>query len=166
VHPPSRYSLSLGAKERSFFRRSRVREAEHRRRALERLAEGGLSELAGRRAGSLGTGERKFAELVRALLANPAVCLLDEPAVGLSLDEIAHLGEWLLALRDGGAAVLVIDHNLDFIHRLADLVYVMDLGVIVKKGTAGELVGTKDARASLLSGQDRGSADTGGRDGG
>jgi ABC-type branched-subunit amino acid transport system ATPase component/ABC-type branched-subunit amino acid transport system permease subunit len=148
-------NLVLGeeAAEGSFLRRSRAREEEHRQQALARLAEGGLSGLAGRRAGSLGTGERKFAELVRALIANPAVCLLDEPAVGLSLDEIAHLGEWLLALRDGGAAVLVIDHNLDFIHRLADVVYVMDLGQIIKQGTADELVGTQDARASLLSGQ-------------
>ena len=148
-------NLVLGeeAAEGSFLRRSRAREEKHRQQALARLAEGGLSELAGRRAGSLGTGERKFAELVRALIANPAVCLLDEPAVGLSLEEIEHLSEWLLALRAGGAAVLVIDHNLDFIHRLADVVYVMDLGQIIKTGTAHELVGTRDARASLLSGQ-------------
>jgi ABC-type branched-subunit amino acid transport system ATPase component/ABC-type branched-subunit amino acid transport system permease subunit len=149
-------NLVLGeeAAEESFLRRSRTREARHRQRALARLAEGALSELADRRAGSLGTGERKFVELVRALIANPVVCLLDEPAVGLSLDEIARLGDWLLALRDSGAAVLVIDHNLDFIHRLADLVYVMDLGQIISKGAADDLVGTLDARASLLPGQD------------
>ncbi len=149
-------NLVLGeeAAEGSFLRRSRAREARHRQRAQARLAEGALSELADRRAGSLGTGERKFVELVRALTANPVVCLLDEPAVGLSLDEIAHLSDWLLALRDSGAAVLVIDHNLDFIHRLADMVYVMDLGQIIRQGPADELVGSRDARASLLSGQD------------
>ena len=149
-------NLVLGeeAAEGSFLRRSRAREARHRQRAQARLAEGALSELAGRRAGALGTGERKFVELVRALTANPVVCLLDEPAVGLSLDEIAHLSDWLLALRDSGAAVLVIDHNLDFIHRLADMVYVMDLGQIIRQGPADELVGTRDARASLLSGRD------------
>jgi len=149
-------NLVLGeeAAEGSFLRRSRAREAGHRQRAQARLAEGALSELAGRRAGSLGTGERKFVELVRALTANPVVCLLDEPAVGLSLDEIEHLSDWLLALRDSGAAVLVIDHNLDFIHRLADMVYVMDLGQIIRQGPADELVGTRDARASLLSGRD------------
>jgi ABC-type branched-subunit amino acid transport system ATPase component/ABC-type branched-subunit amino acid transport system permease subunit len=153
-------NLVLGeeAAEGSFLRRSRAREARHRQRAHARLAEGALSELAGRRAGSLGTGERKFVELVRALTANPVVCLLDEPAVGLSLDEIAHLSDWLLALRDSGAAVLVIDHNLDFIHRLADMVYVMDLGQIIRQGPADELVGTRDARASLLSGRDGGDA--------
>jgi ABC-type branched-subunit amino acid transport system ATPase component/ABC-type branched-subunit amino acid transport system permease subunit len=160
-------NLVLGeeAAEGSFLRRSRAREARHRQRALARLAEGGLSELADRRAGSLGTGERKFAELVRALIANPVVCLLDEPAVGLSLDEIAHLSDWLLALRDSGAAVLVIDHNLDFIHRLADMVYVMDLGQIIAAGSADELVGTWDARASLLSGQDGGDPGNGGHHG-
>ena len=147
-------NLVLGeeAAERSFLRRSRAREARQRQRALARLAEGSLSGLAGRRAGSLGTGERKFVELVRALIADPVVCLLDEPAVGLSLEEIAHLTDWLRALRDVGAAVLVIDHNLDFIHRLADQVYVMDLGQIVRAGSAAELVGDREARASLLSG--------------
>ena len=147
-------NLVLGeeAAEPSFLRRSRAREARQRQRALARLAEGALSEVAGRRAGSLGTGERKFVELVRALIADPVVCLLDEPAVGLSLDEIAHLTDWLRALRDRGAAVLVIDHNLDFIHQLADQVYVMDLGRIVSR-PAAELIGNREARASLLSGQ-------------
>ena len=149
-------NLVLGeeAAERSFLRRSAAREARQRQRALARLGEATLGELAGRRAGTLGTGERKFVELVRALIADPVVCLLDEPAVGLSLDEIAHLTDWLRALRDSGAAVLVIDHNLDFIHRLADVVYVMDLGRIIKAGSADELVGTRDARASLLPGAD------------
>jgi ABC-type branched-subunit amino acid transport system ATPase component/ABC-type branched-subunit amino acid transport system permease subunit len=160
-------NLVLGeeAAEGSFLRRSRAREARHRQRAQARLAEGALGELADRRAGSLGTGERKFVELVRALTADPVVCLLDEPAVGLSLDEIAHLSDWLLALRDSGAAVLVIDHNLDFIHRLADMVYVMDLGQIIRHGPADELVGTRDARASLLSGRDGADAGNGGHHG-
>jgi branched-chain amino acid transport system permease protein len=144
--------LGEEAAERSFLRRSAAREARQRQRALARLSEATLGELAGRRAGTLGTGERKFVELVRALIADPVVCLLDEPAVGLSLEEIAHLTDWLRALRDSGAAVLVIDHNLDFIHRLADQVYVMDLGQIVKSGSAAELVGDREARASLLSG--------------
>jgi ABC-type branched-subunit amino acid transport system ATPase component len=146
--------LSEEAAERSFLRRSAAREARQRRRALGRLTEARLGDLASRRAGTLGTGERKFVELVRALIADPVVCLLDEPAVGLSLDEIAHLTDWLRALRDSGAAVLVIDHNLDFIHRLADQVYVMDLGRIVKSGTADDLVGSREARASLLSAAD------------
>ena len=56
-----------------------------------RGCEAALGDLADRRAGTLGTGERKFVELVRALIEEPVVCLLDEPAVGLSLDEIEHL---------------------------------------------------------------------------
>ncbi|MGH3212155.1 MAG: ATP-binding cassette domain-containing protein [Trebonia sp.] len=149
-------NLVLGeeAAERSFLRRSAAREARQRQRALTRLSEAELGGLAGRRAGTLGTGERKFVELVRALITDPVVCLLDEPAVGLSLDEIAHLADWLRALRDSGTAVLVIDHNLDFIHRLADSVYVMDLGRIIKAGSADNLVGNREARASLLSAAD------------
>jgi branched-chain amino acid transport system permease protein len=142
--------LGREAGEASLWRRSAKREREHRALAQRRLAEAGLGHLAGRRVASLGTGERKFVELVRALDEEPAVCLLDEPAVGLSLEEIDHLQGWFARLREAGTAVLVIDHNLDFVQRLADVVYVMDVGRIVRIGAPDDLLGSQDARAALL----------------
>jgi ABC-type branched-subunit amino acid transport system ATPase component len=142
--------LGREAGEASVWWRSSRREREHRAVAQSRLENAGLSHLAGRRVRSLGTGERKFVELVRALDEEPAVCLLDEPAVGLSLDEIDHLQSWIERLRQAGTAVLVIDHNLDFVQRLADYVYVMDVGRIVRAGTPDELLGSAEARGSLL----------------
>ena len=142
--------LGREAGEASVWWRSRKREREHEATALQRLQSAGLGHLAQRQVRTLGTGERKFIELVRALDEEPAVCLLDEPAVGLSMDEIEHLQTWISRLRSSGAAVLVIDHNLDFVQRLADFVYVMDVGRIVRSGSADELLGTREARGSLL----------------
>lgn len=142
--------LGREAGEGTVWWRSAAREREHRETALERLAKAGLDELAQRRVSTLGTGERKFVELVRALDEEPSVCLLDEPAVGLSLGEIEQLQEWIVRLRDAGAAVLVIDHNLDFVQRLADFVYVMDVGRIVRSGPPQELLGSREARGALL----------------
>jgi len=142
--------LGREAGEASVWWRSRKREREHAVTALRRLHSAGLSHLQNRQVRTLGTGERKFVELVRALDEEPAVCLLDEPAVGLSLEEIEHLQGWIERLRAAGAAVLVIDHNLDFVQRLADFVYVMDVGRIVRSGPPEELLGTREARGSLL----------------
>jgi ABC-type branched-subunit amino acid transport system ATPase component len=142
--------LGREAGEASVWWRSVAREREHRTEALRRLADAGLDHLAERRARTLGTGERKFVELVRALDEEPAVCLLDEPAVGLSIEEIEHLQGWIERLRADGAAVLVIDHNLDFVQRLADHVYVMDVGRIVRDGSPQELLGDRAARSSVL----------------
>jgi len=142
--------LGREAGEASLWRRSARREREHRAIARRRLEAASLGHLAERRVESLGTGERKFVELVRALDEEPAVCLLDEPAVGLSLEEIDHLHGWIHRLRRAGTAVLVIDHNLDFVRKLADAVYVMDLGRIVRSGCPDELLGTREARAAVL----------------
>lgn len=142
--------LGREAGEGSVWRRSAAREREHRAAALRRLRNAELDHLADRQVRTLGTGERKFVELVRALDEEPAVCLLDEPAVGLSIEEIEHLQDWIARLRGAGAAVLVIDHNLDFVQRLADHVYVMDVGRIVRSGAPDELLGTREARGSLL----------------
>lgn len=142
--------LGREAGEASVWWRSRKREHEHRVTAIKRLESSGLARLKDRPARTLGTGERKFVELVRALDEEPVVCLLDEPAVGLSIEEIEHLQEWIGRLRTSSAAVLVIDHNLDFVQRLADHVYVMDVGRIVRSGAPEELLGSREARGSLL----------------
>ena len=68
------------------------------------------------------------------MFSEPSVCLLDEPAVGLSLAEIEELSAWLDGLRSAGAAVLVVDHNLDFVRQLADSICVMETGRIAGDG--------------------------------
>ncbi|MGH9101937.1 MAG: ATP-binding cassette domain-containing protein, partial [Acidimicrobiales bacterium] len=131
--------LGREAAEHSAIRRRRGVERSELARARATLAELSLQHLADRPARALGTGERKYAELARAMFADAAVILLDEPAVGLSMEEVARLRRWLAQMRDRGTAVVVIDHNIDFIKELADYVYSMESGRIVWEGAPGDL---------------------------
>lgn len=131
--------LGSEAAERSLL--GRVPRAEREALATARATLGrlGLENLADRPASSLGTGERKYVEVARAVFTGAVVLLLDEPAVGLSLKEVDQLRQWLASMREAGSAVVVIDHNLDFIKELADHVYVMDSGRVVWEGLPGAL---------------------------
>ncbi len=117
-----------------FRRQRRDEESTNRDEAMHALERVGLATMAGRLAGTLGSGERKFVELVRALVLKPQVLLMDEPAVGLSLDEVANITRWIEEIAQSGTAVLLIDHNMDFISGLTDYVYSMDSGRIVASG--------------------------------
>ena len=123
-------NVALGheAAEPSLLRRRRSLEAAALARAREALAHLSLTELADRPARVLGTGERKSVELARALASDATVLLLDEPAVGLSLAEVDRLRQRLGEMRHRGMAILVVDHNVDFIESLVDEIYVMASG--------------------------------------
>ena len=131
--------LGREAIERPVLRRSARREAAELAEAGSLLADASLDQLMHRPARSLGTGERKYVELVRAMFSSASVLLLDEPAVGLSLEEVEQLLVRLSQLRDRGAAILVIDHNMHFIEGLANYVYVMEEGKVVREGLPGRL---------------------------
>ena len=73
-------------------------------------------------------------ELARALAGSPRVLLLDEPAAGLDRTEIAALTRVLKALAADGTALLVVEHDLDLVADLADVVHVMTAGRVVASG--------------------------------
>lgn len=127
------------AAERPLLRRRRQVEEQRLRQARATLATMDLDGLADRSASSLGTGERKYVEVARAIFSQASVMLLDEPAVGLSVDEVSQLRGWLETMRAGGTAILVIDHNIDFIRDLADQVYSMESGAITRLGKPEDL---------------------------
>lgn len=83
---------------------------------------------------SLPYGYRRLIEIARALIVEPDVILLDEPAAGLSEGEIERLGRVVRMLRERGVAVLIIDHHMDFLHGLVDKVIVLDGGVEIYRG--------------------------------
>jgi branched-chain amino acid transport system ATP-binding protein len=111
-----------------------------RARAERLLAELGLSELADRSASELSHGDQQRVSVVRAAAAEPAFLLLDEPAAGLPETAIAELGKvvWSSS-REGGAGVVMIDHNVEFVLRLSDRVVVLDHGVVLAEGTPEEI---------------------------
>jgi ABC-2 type transport system ATP-binding protein len=104
------------------------------------LAETGMSELAGRRAGSLSLGERQRLGLAGALLGDPEVLILDEPANGLDPAGVLWLRGFLRRLGEQGRTVLVSSHILAEVAQFADRTVVIDRGRLVSAGPVTELV--------------------------
>ena len=93
-------------------------------------------------AAGLPTGTLRRVELARALAGGPRVLLLDEPAAGLDTGEVAALTRILKALAADGMALLVVEHDLDLVADLADVVHVMTAGRIVATGPPGHVLDT------------------------
>ena len=98
---------------------------------LDRCA---LTHLANRRAESLGLLQRKRLELARALAVNPVVLLLDEIGAGLTDAETAALVETVSGLRDGGIAVLWIEHIVHVLVQVVGRLVAMDAGRVIAEG--------------------------------
>ena len=99
--------------------------AQDARRALHAV---GLEKFASVRADRLQHSELRFLEIARALMARPKLLMLDEPAAGLSADEIKKLGELIKAIAKNGTSVLLVEHHADFIFSICDHVTVLNLG--------------------------------------
>jgi branched-chain amino acid transport system ATP-binding protein len=84
-------------------------------------------------------GAQKLLEVVRALMAEPRLLLLDEPAAGLNDAETEELAELLRAVRDSGVTVIVVEHNMSLVMGVADQVVVLDAGAIVAAGSPREI---------------------------
>ncbi|MEV0207686.1 ATP-binding cassette domain-containing protein [Streptomyces sp. NPDC050788] len=91
-------------------------------------------------AAELPTGTLRRVELARAVAGGPRVLLLDEPAAGLDSAEVTALADVLRALAADGAALLVVEHDLDLVADLADVVHVMTAGRIVASGPPGHVL--------------------------
>jgi branched-chain amino acid transport system ATP-binding protein len=104
--------------------------------ALERV---GLSEWASRPADRLPIGQQRALQLARALCARPRLLLLDEPASGLRGGERERLAALVEELRADGLTILLIEHDVAFVTRLADRVVVLDLGQVIADGSPAEV---------------------------
>lgn len=98
-----------------------------------------LGDLAGTRAEELPTGLARLVELARALATRPRLLLLDEPASGLDETETERFAELLESLAAQGLGVLLVEHDVPLVMRLAEKVYVLDLGAVLAHGTAEEV---------------------------
>ena len=119
---------------------SRSRERELRTRAYELLELVGLEMYANAYAGTLSGGQRKLLDLVRVLMLEPSLVLLDEPMAGVSPTLRVSLLEHILAVRrDRGITFLIVEHDLDFVMQAADVVVVMNEGRIIATGAPAEV---------------------------
>ena len=120
----------------------RLDRAEERRVMAEvagEVARVGLGSELFRPAGSLPLGNQRMLEVARALCSDPCLLLLDEPAAGLRHLEKKALGELLRALRARGMAILLVEHDVDFVMGLVDRVVVMDFGHKIADGMPEEV---------------------------
>ena len=113
---------------------TRRRERELADEALGWLAFVGLKERAGVRAADLPYGMRKRVEIARAMMGRPRLLLLDEPAAGVSSVERENLSEVVRRIRDQGVTVVLIEHDVELVMRLADEVAVLDHGRLIARG--------------------------------
>ncbi|MFC4529678.1 ABC transporter ATP-binding protein [Sphaerisporangium dianthi] len=114
-------------------------EREIARRADEALARVGLGAWAGHQAGLLPLGQQRSMQVARALCAQPSLLLLDEPASGLRAAEREALAVLIEELKADGLTIMLIEHDVAFVTRLADRITVLDLGRVIAEGTPGEV---------------------------
>ena len=118
------------------------RRHERRRRAqvAAALEHCGLTEVADELAGSLPIGIARMVELARAIVDDPRVLLLDEPASGLDDREIERLGQQIQRVRgETGCAVLLVEHNAGFVMGHSDRIVVLDQGRVLAHGLPADI---------------------------
>lgn len=121
-------------------RSTREREKTARDAAYETLRQFDLHTLADRSIGSLSYGNRRLVEMARVMVARPRLLLLDEPAAGLNSGEVEQLMDLLRRLREQHRlSVVLIEHNMGMVMRLAENVAVLNFGAKLAEGTPAEV---------------------------
>ncbi|EPH41232.1 ABC transporter ATP-binding protein [Streptomyces aurantiacus] len=128
--------LGAGLRLPSAAREDRV----HRERVREIAAFVGIEDQLGLPAGALPYGQRKLAELARALCMEPRLLLLDEPVAGMTAAERRRTAAVIAGVREGlGISIVLVEHDMGVVMRLADTVTVLDFGRRIASGTPGDV---------------------------
>lgn len=110
-----------------------------RERAEQALEFVGMKDLMRQPVGSLAYGRQKMTELARALVSQPQLLLLDEPAAGLNPSERAELTKMLLKVHKSGISLFLVEHNMDIVMTISDRITVINFGSKIAEGTPDEV---------------------------
>jgi branched-chain amino acid transport system permease protein len=119
--------------------RARREEVAARRRALALLRFVGLQDLANEESRNLAYGKQRILEIARALALDPKLLLLDEPAAGLTAPDIRELITITRRIRDQGITMILIEHHMDIVMSICDVVTVLDFGEKIAEGQPAEV---------------------------
>src|SRR5262249_54038556 len=119
-------------------------------RALAALDFMGLRGDAHRLVGTLSYGHQRYVEIARALAGTPEVVLLDEPAAGLNMTEKQELGALLRRLKGHGLTILIIDHDMNLVEKVADHITVLNFGKRIADGGPQDVLTHPDVIAAYL----------------
>ena len=128
----------------------RKQEIEVRERAHELLAFVGLSSQADQDAELLPYGQQRLLEVARAMAAQPRLLLLDEPAAGLNTQETEGLAHIIQKINAQGTTVLLIEHDVGLVTRIAHRIAVLDFGRKIAEGTPDEIKAHPEVIAAYL----------------
>jgi lipopolysaccharide export system ATP-binding protein len=124
--------------------------ADRRTRLRELLAELNLTPVASSAAYTLSGGERRRAEITRALVMNPRFILLDEPFAGIDPIAVTEIQKIIAHLKDRGIGILITDHNVLQTLKITDRAYIVTDGAIFRQGTPEALARDEEVRRIYL----------------
>jgi branched-chain amino acid transport system ATP-binding protein len=152
THQVARFGIGLVPQGRRVYRSLTV--LEHLKVAVRKAGDGNgevwtiervfdlfprLAERQNSRGGLLSGGEQQMLAIGRALMGQPRLLLMDEPSEGLAPIVIQQLGDQLLALKQAGLTIFLVEQNLGLALKLADEIHILDRGEIVYSGTPAML---------------------------
>jgi lipopolysaccharide export system ATP-binding protein len=159
----ARRGIGYLPQEASIFRRMSVQENllailetrdldgdEIRQRSEELLREFGLEKVAQAPGYAVSGGERRRAEIARAVASDPRFILLDEPFAGIDPIAVSDLQRIVIRLKEKGIGVLITDHNVRETLQITDRAYIISDGRIFRHGTPSELAGDPEVRRVYL----------------
>ena len=129
---------------------SQRRDKRRRETCMEILRFFDLQGYAAAEAGSLPYGRQRMLEIARALVTNPRVLLLDEPAAGLNHYETAELTAKLAELRSPERVMIIVEHDMDLVMTLCDRIVVMHHGKLLFQGAPAEVQASPDVQLAYL----------------
>jgi branched-chain amino acid transport system permease protein len=134
----------------AMLRANRTEEQQLFREAQRQLERIGMGAYLHEQAGNLAMGPQRLMEIARALCADPALLLLDEPAAGLRHQEKQALAGVLRQLKSEGMSILLVEHDMDLVMQICDHLVVMEFGTLLTQGPPAQIQQDPKVRAAYL----------------